>query len=49
MKGQNEQTGLYSSRYYAIKDNPQSCIIVKVCGGYKAMTCDDYKIWRKQK
>ena len=47
-RGQDSMTGLYISRYYAKKENPGK-VIVKVVGGYKAMTYDNYQVWRNQK
>lgn len=48
MKGYNEKTNLYTSRYYARKYNP-GMVIVKVYGGYTAMPASEYNVWRKQK
>lgn len=53
MKGYNERTNLYTSRYYASryyarKYNP-GMVIVKVYGGYTAMPASEYNVWRKQK
>lgn len=48
MKGYNVITGLYTTRYYCLKYNP-GCVAVKVDGGYKPMTSNEYKIWGKQK
>jgi len=44
----NEQTGLYTSRYYAKKE-ADGMVTVKVCGGYKNMTFTDYQVWINQK
>lgn len=41
--------GLYISRYYANKAKTGDQIAVKVCGGYKLMTYQQYRIWRTQK
>lgn len=46
--GLNEY-GLYVSRYHAQKNESSDKIIVKVEGGYKAMSAEEYNIWRKQK
>ncbi len=45
----------YSTRYQAEKAKRTDpyisgdAIIVKVCGGYKIMTPEEYRAWRKQK
>lgn len=41
--------GLYVNRYYARKNATSDEITVKVCGGYKNMTYEEYRTWRKQK
>lgn len=47
--GRNTETGLYKSRYYAKKQCPGDCVVVKVQSGYKIMTYADYYAWKKQK
>lgn len=49
MKGYNEKTGLYTSRYYAKKAASGGEVVVKVCGGYTIMSASEYRIWKKQK
>ena len=49
MKGYDERTGLYTSRYYAKKEARGDEVVVKVCGGYKIMKVSDYMRWRKNK
>lgn len=50
MKGYDDFTGTFKSRYYAKKHAKEDEVVVKVCGGYTVMTADYYnKIWRKQK
>lgn len=49
MKGYDEMTGIYKSRYYAKKDAREDEVVVKVDGGYKIMNASDYNIWKKQK
>ena len=49
MKGYNEMTGLYKSRYYAKKEARKDEVVVKVDGGYKIMSASNYNIWKKQK
>lgn len=49
MKGYNERTGLYTSRYYANKAKYSDEIAVKVEGGYMLMSYGQYYIWCKQK
>lgn len=40
---------IYKNRYQATKDRKGNEKIIKVCGGYKIMTPQEYKIWKKQK
>lgn len=47
-KGYDQESELYTSRYYAKKDATGEEIVVKVDGGYKIMSASDYNIWRKQ-
>lgn len=47
--GQDSRRGLYISRYYARKEATAEEVVVKVDGGYKIMTAEDYKIWKMQK
>jgi hypothetical protein len=50
MKGYNESTGLFESRYYAKKYAKSDEIVVKVEGGYTIMNDGYYyKIWKNQK
>lgn len=49
VNGQDVQTGLYISRYFARKATTGEEVVVKVDGGYKIMTVTDYRIWKKQK
>lgn len=50
MKGYNDYTGLFKSRYYAKKYAKGDEVIVKVDDGYTIMSADYYyKIWRNQK
>lgn len=50
MKGYDESTGLFKSRYYAKKCAKGDEVIVKVEGGYTIMTADYYqRIWKNQK
>lgn len=50
MKGYNESTGLFKSRYYAKKYAKGDEVAVKVEGGYTIMTDDYYyRIWKTQK
>lgn len=44
-----EPCDLYISRYYARKIAREDQVVVKVCGGYKIMGAEQYRIWRKQK
>jgi diaminopimelate decarboxylase len=48
-KGYDENTGLYTSRYYAKKAASGDEVVVKVCGGYTIMTATHYNTWKKQK
>lgn len=49
-KGYDQESGLYTSRYYAKKDATGEEVVVKVDGGYKIMDASYYyNIWRKQK
>ena len=41
-------TGLYTSRYYAKKYQPD-LVAVKVAGGYRAMDAAQYRVWRNQR
>lgn len=50
MKGYNDYTGLFESRYYAKKYAKGDEVVVKVEGGYTVMPADFYyKIWKTQK
>ena len=49
LKGFDEITGLYTSRYFAQKAASGADVVVKVDGGYKIMTASEYNTWRKQK
>jgi hypothetical protein len=50
MKGYDDYTGLFTSRYYAKKYAKGDEVVVKVEGGYKVITADYYyKIWKTQK
>ena len=46
-----DQCGIYPSRYLAMKNAKSGKIftIVKVKGGYKALTYGMYKVWRNTK
>lgn len=48
-KGCDQESGLYTSRYYAKKDATGEEVVAKVDGGYKIMAVSDYNIWRKQR
>lgn len=49
-KGYGQETGLYTSRYYAKKDASGGEVVIKVCGGYRIMNASYYyNIWRKQR
>lgn len=43
-KGCDGRTGLYTSRYYANKENSSDEKIVKVVGGYKIMSYSEYNM-----
>lgn len=47
-KGYDWDKRLYASRYWAKHYHPER-VAVKVEGGYKSMTTQEYKEWRKQK
>ena len=50
MKGYDESTGLFKSRYYAKKCAKGDEVVVKVTDGYTIMTADYYyRIWKNQK
>lgn len=49
IKGYDEMTGLYTSRYYAKKNAYSYEVVVKVDGGYKIMNATEYAIWKNQK
>lgn len=49
MKGYNEITGLYETRYYANKEKAANEVVVKVDGGYRVMTITEHSEWKKQK
>lgn len=50
LKGYNDFTGLFKSRYYAKKYAKGDEVVVKVEGGYTVMTADYYyRIWKGQK
>lgn len=49
MKGYDDYTGLFKSRYYAKKYAKYGEIVVKVDGGYTVMTADFYRIWKNEK
>jgi len=40
---------IYSTRYQANKAKRYGEKVVKVCGGYALMTCEEYAIWKNQK
>lgn len=48
-KGYDPVTGLYSSRYYANLYKMDYEIAVKVDGGYKLMSYNQYRNWLAQK
>lgn len=49
-KGYDQESELYTSRYYAKKDATGEEVVVKVDGGYKIMAASYYyNIWRKQR
>ena len=41
--------GLYATRYAAKKDACGGDMVVKVEGGYKIMTAQEWQTWRRQK
>lgn len=49
IKGYDEMTGLYTSRYYAKKNACSYEVVVKVDGGYKIMDAADCRTWKNQK
>lgn len=50
LKGYNDLTGLFKSRYYAKKYAKEDEVVVKVEGGYTVMSADFYnRIWKGQK
>jgi hypothetical protein len=49
MKGYDDLTGLFKTRYYAKKYAKGDEVVVKVEGGYTVMTADYYNTWKKQK
>ena len=49
MKGYDDLTGLFKTRYYAKKAASGDEVVVKVCGGYTIMTATQYNTWKKQK
>lgn len=49
IKGYDEMTGLYTSRYYAKKAACSYEVVVKVDGGYKIMDAADHYVWKNQK
>lgn len=49
MKGYDDFTGTFKSRYYAKKYAKGDEVVVKVYGGYTIMSASYYKIWRSQK
>ena len=50
VKGYDESTGLFKSRYYAKKYAKSDEVAVKVEGGYTIMTAGYYyRIWKTQK
>ena len=48
-KGYDQESGLYTSRYYALKAATGDKVVVKVDGGYKIMSASDYNVYRKQR
>lgn len=45
-----DNCGIYPSRYLAKKNaKPDELFIIKVDGGYKAITYGMYKVWRNTK
>ena len=50
LKGYNDFTGTFKTRYYAKKYAKYNEVVVKVDGGYTVMTADFYnRIWKNQK
>lgn len=49
MKGYDDFTGLYKTRYYAKKHAKGSEVVVKVDGGYTIMSADYKRIWKNEK
>lgn len=49
MKGYDDYTGLFKSRYYAKKYARGDDVVVKVEGGYTVMPADHYRIWKREK
>ena len=49
INGQDIRNGLYISRYYASKAVSGGDVVVKVDGGYKIMTVNQYNVWKMQK
>lgn len=50
MKGYDETTGLFKTRYYAKKYARGDEVVVKLAGGYTIMKASYYyQIWKKQK
>ena len=50
MKGYDDFTGLFKTRYYAKKYAKGDEVVVKVDSGYTIMSADFYYgIWKKQK
>lgn len=49
MKGYDDLTGLFKTRYYAKKYAKGDEVVVKVEGGYTVMTADYYNTWKEQK
>ena len=49
LKGYDDFTGTFKTRYYAKKYAKYDEVVVKVDGGYTIMTADFYnRIWKKQ-
>lgn len=49
MKGYDEFTGLFKSRYYAKKYARGDEVVIKVEGGYMIMSASYYNTWKCQK
>lgn len=50
LKGYNDFTGTFKTKYYAKKYAKGNEVVVKVDGGYTIMTADFYhNCWKKQK